>query len=553
MKNQVYVIIILLLIFITIFVFSIQFLNSRTFIHFEKNIKNLNKLLSIDQILENLIKSSLLEISISSIFKSSENSFNKNLWDSYPRCLVNYTPSIDEVKKDIIDEITKNLKNLENFINLLNLLLFFYPTKVFIRLNNIKISLPFENNDALSGKLDNKFPINISDIEIEIISLYGNIKKNYRISTYIENVRLFYIYRTINNWINSGKYQDIISKYSKDLFTCFLGYTIANNYNYICESEKKKICEGELIKITYEERLEKIPVRICTEEEKLQIERNNIIVINNCNPGRIHEEINCNILNCIITYKNNQLKLEKGIKETYLFAIGGSDPSPPSGGTPSNCPNPEIIERYDCNKVIIKIESLGQKCVTETPIKNIFSPFDIMICPTSIKCPSKDDIFNIVKKIRSEIEYELNNLFSQDDKISCKVDINVFDYHCENLFVREIYENDCFCLVKEGTKSLIRVIYNVSCVDNKYYSFFNNKLNNLMVKFNLGILGQSFCDPNNIQVDKNNISSFCCKIENVGSSKDCCLDIDINGNCITCPPVNISSNIQKKDSILCIS
>ncbi|RIB35129.1 MAG: hypothetical protein BXU00_02930 [Candidatus Nanoclepta minutus] len=549
MKNQTTSLIIILVV-ISLIVFSIAILGKTKVLDISKNIENLNTIKFFDQFSEALLKSITYKIVEKSAFEVSEEGLDKYLWYNYPDCGYR-PPKLDEVNNYLQDRIKSKLVQTEEFVKLANMLKLFYPLEIHYQFDNIIIEFPFDENDLNNGVLDEGFPIIIKNISIYIKTPFGEAKKIYDFSMYIKRIRFYYLYRKIRNWLNKDEYIKLIKSVEREkgyIYNCNYGYIVFITPNYLCSAKEKIICNGEKVKVIIKEIINKNEA--CVDQSLVEeINKKNQQIEQTCNHEYEEEICEPDKSTCRITYATSAISKDNRISlSTYRFAVGGSGGSSSGGGGGGGGTSPGSpcidVAVLSCVNITREVQRMGEQCIAEYPAgPGLSGP----PCPDGIKCSSEEQVKNILTYIAYELKKELNNLF--DNYVECDVNLRIDDIEC---YQTTTNKNMGVCSCGIAGKADMRIIatYFIKCTDYKYYSFIKDSLKNLELDFQLGVKGITNCQSGDLP-SLSNIE--CCDVYNTSNGLECCSGIDGNGNCIECKGSETIENINNNISVICLS
>jgi len=550
MKNQSTSLIIILIV-ISLIIFSIAILGKTKILDISKNLENLNTLKFFDQFSEALLKSITYKIVEESVFEVSKEGLGRYLWYNYPDCGYR-PPTLNDVNNYLSNRIKSKLDQIEKFVKLANILKIFYPLEINYRFDNVIIEFPFDENDLKNGILDEGFPVIIRNVSIYIRTPFGETKKIYDFSLYINRTRFYYLYRTIRDWLNNRGYIELIKRVESEkgnIYRCNYGYIVSVTPNYLCSANEIIVCDGEWVIVIKKENISKdvqcVPLSLVD-----KIKQENQLIDLTCNHK--YEEKVCKPIEstCKITYKyttpitlkNNRIGLS-----IYRFAVSGSSGSVSGGGgggggTPpgSSCEDVEILR---CVNITEEVRRTGEKCPAEYPANPGLSGPP---CPDGIQCPLYQ-VREILKSIRDELKNELNRLF--DKNVSCEVDLRIDHIECDQT-IKERGIKTCSCGIAGKADIKVIATYFIKCTDSKYYSFIENKLKNLELDFQLGVKGRTNCTSGDLP---SSWKEKCCNVYNINNELKCCSDVDENGNCIQCPQSWTEEYIESTTSAMCLS
>jgi len=566
MRNQTTHLIIILIV-IGLAIFSIAMLGKAKILDIGKNLENLNILKFFDQYSEALIKSLTYKMTEKSVFEAAREGLGKYLWYNYPDC-GQRPPTLDEVNSYLIGKIEDKLNQIKEFIDLINKLKLLYPLEIYYNFDNLIIELPFNETDLDNGVVDEGFPIVFRNASIYIRIPFGEAKKVYDFSLYINRTRVYYLYRTVRDWLNNGGYIKLIKDVEAregPIFSCNYGTAIEVTPNYPCMAQEKIVCTGEEVVVTLKETIQESKIRICvTDQSQIdQINQRNQQVEQNCN--HVYQVKQCQTTSCTKTYSISSRCIGVS-KPDYSFAVpgsrsgssgggggGGSNPPPPP---PPPCPQWIEVTIKSCVNETVDVQPTGNQCNSVSPANPGLSGPP---CPDGISCPDPNRVRRILSIIRDELEKTLNSLF--DQYVKCNVELRIDKIECEqSVDGRNV--GKCSCGVSAKSDMIIIATYFVRCTDYKYYSFIENKLKNLELDFQLGIKGRTNCPfppPPSPQDD-------CCDVYTVNGQKMCCKGVEVvckkydqNGNCveteekcIPCPGPYGSEDVQSTESAICL-
>jgi len=549
MKNQAISLIIILVV-TSLIIFSIAVLGKTKVLDISKNLENLNTLKFFDQFSEALLKSITYKMVEESVFEVAKEGLGNYLWYNYPDC--DYRPpTLNDVNTYLSNRIKSKLNKIEEFVKLANLLKVFYPLEINYQFNNVIIEFPFDENDLNSGAIDEGFPIIIRNVSIYIKTPFGETKKIYDFYLYINRTRLYYLYKTIRDWLNKDEYIKLIKSVESklgDIYRCNYGHIVLVTPNYVCSANEKIKCDGRKVIVKINETIKKD--KACVPPSQVDyIKQQNQLIEQTCNHEYEKEDCEPDESTCKITYavlitsKYNKIGLS-----TYRFAVGGSGGNIIGGGggggsTPpgSSCIEVEVLS---CVNITVDKQYTNEKC-TKTYQKNpgLFGP----PCPDGIQCPSKTQIENILMSIKNELNNTLNSLF--DKNINCKVDLRIDDIKCYQNIKERVTEN-CWCGIAGKADMKVIATYFINCTDSKYYSFIKNSSKNLELDFQLGVKGITNCQSGDLP----SLNIQCCNIYTINEQGMCCSGIDENNNCIECPQESQTiEDIKSSTSAMCLS
>jgi len=562
MKNQAISLIIILVV-TSLIIFSIAVLGKTKVLDISRNLENLNTLKFFDQFSEALLKSITYKMVEESVFEVANNSLGNYLWYNYPDCGYR-PPTLDELNNHLSNTIKSKLSKTEEFIKLANMLKVFYPLEIYYKFDGIKIEFPFDENDLNSGAIDEGFPIIIRNVSIYIKTPFGETKKVYDFSLYINRTRLYYLYRTIRNWLNNSGYINLIENVEKKkgsyIYTCYYGYSILVTPDYLCKANAIKVCPGNTVNLTILRKPDNITTTICgsesqIEQQEQEIEEENKKTEENCNYIYQRKECEYDPNNCYITYSTSiAFKNKKMHTTAYKFAVSGSGGGTIGGGgggggtppgPPQLCKNVRIVI---CNEEVIdKTKNIDEICNETFPAYPELKSGPP--CPDGnfIECPSKKQIEDILISIKDELNNTLNSLFGKFDKnVKCVVDLQYY-INCEPILTYKKVKS-CSCGIAGKTETTIIATYFIRCTDSKYYSFIENSLKNLELYFQLGIKGKTNC----MSSLPSSWDEECCNIYTVNEQKIC--GKEENGEYVLCQLSQYDlSKIYSTISAICLS
>jgi len=552
---------IIVLIIVGLTIFAITMLGKAKVLDIGKNLENLNLLKFFDQYSEALIKSFTYKMTEKSVFEAAREGLGKYLWYNYPDC-GDRPPTLDRVNSYLIDKIRDKLDQIEEFIKLVNKLRLLYPLEIYYNFDNVIIELPFNETDLNSGAVDEGFPIVFRNVSIYIRTPFGEAKKIYDFSLYINRTRVYYLYRTARDWLNNGGYirliKDIESR-EGPIYTCNYGTAVLYTPNFPCALQQKIVCTGQEVIVTLKEIIQEDTVRICVWDPSQidQINQRNQQVEQNCN--HVYQIKQCQTTSCTTTYSISSRCIGVS-KPTYNFAAtgsrgsssggggggGGSNPPPPQ---PPPCPKWVDVTIKSCVNQTVDVQQTGNQCTSVSPANPGLSGPP---CPDGISCPDTNRVRRILSIIRDELEKTLNGLF--DQYVKCSVDLRIDKIECiKSVDDKNKNIGKCACGISAKSDMIVIATYFVRCTDYKYYSFIENKLKNLELDFQLGVKGRTNCP----YPQPPPVPDKCCDVFDIKGQKMCCLDCvrDQNGNCIDCvqcPGQDRSENVQSTESAICL-
>jgi len=551
MKNQTTSLIIILVI-TSLIIFSIAILGRTQVLDISKNLENLNTLKFFDQFSEALLKSITYKIVEESVFEVANNSLGNYLWYNYPDCGYR-PPTLDELNNHLSNTIKSKLSKTEEFIKLANMLKVFYPLEIYYKFDDITIEFPFDENDLNSGALDEGFPVTIRNVSIHIKTPFGETRKVYDFSLYVNRTRLYYMYRKINDWLNNTEYINLIKKVEREkgyIYRCNYGYVVFVTPNYVCSANEKIKCDGRKVIVKKKENITTIREDCLDLSQASYIKQQNQEIEQTCNHEYEEEECEPDESTCkttyatLITSKYNKMGLS-----TYRFAVGGSGGGSSGGGgggggTPpgSSC---EIVPILSCINITVDKRYTNEQCTVEYQ-KNpgLSGP----PCPDGIQCPEEGQIRNILEALKKELKNNLSNLF--DEFVSCTVDLKIYEIKCYQT-INNKNIGTCSCGIAGKADMKVMAEYFIKCTDSKYYSFVENSLKNLELYFKLGVKGITNCPSGDFP---SSLSVQCCDVYDTKNGKDCCSDVDENGNCVECPQESQTiTDIKSTINAMCLS